>query len=102
MLEDVLEVILTVVFESVEFEEVHVISSEVGVFVVFLAEVSWSKEDLDHHFGVFVAVDSETVGEWFVVKTELSGLHVDGISFFEVLNSNGIIYGGIVIIEESG
>lgn len=88
------------VFEFVEFEEVHVVPLEVGVFVVFLAEVGGSKEDLDHDLGVFVAVDSETVGEWFVVKTVFAGLDVEGISFLDVLNGNGVVDGGIVVVEE--
>lgn len=88
------------VFEFVEFEEVHVVPSQVGVFVVFLAEVCWSKEDLNHDLGVFVAVDSETVGEWFVVETELSGLDVEDTSFLEALNGNGVVDGGIVVVEE--
>lgn len=91
---------LTGNFEFVEVDEVLVVMTEVGVVVEFLSLECRSQEDLHEGFRVLVAVDSEFVGEWFVVQTVLVGLDVERISVLEAVDGDGVVDHVLLGVEE--
>ena len=94
-------IVLTSDGEFVQFVEVHPVVLEVTVLGFVSILEWWSKENANHSLGVFVALDVETIGEGFVVKTVLSRLDVEGISILPVVNGYGIVDQSVVFLEVS-